>query len=162
VGKCDEAEEASGPLSGRAAEFPGIVESWSPFENSGIKTGYGGRLAWPAIVSAQTRRQAGRRQGLKILAREVNNIAARNVPKSQAIWLWDCSTPQAALTGKSASEGAGVFLHYGSTRSCFFLNLSVCDGGAFPVAHPQFSLQGQRERACDKPGACGAPRANGR
>ena len=45
VGKRDEAEEASGPLSGRAAEFPGIVESWSPFENSSIKMGYGGRLA---------------------------------------------------------------------------------------------------------------------
>jgi len=44
-GKCDEAEEASCPLSGRTAEFPGIVESWSPFKNSGIKTGYGGRLA---------------------------------------------------------------------------------------------------------------------
>jgi len=45
VGKRDEAEEASGSLSGRAAEFPGIVESWSPFENSSIKMGYGGRLA---------------------------------------------------------------------------------------------------------------------
>ena len=161
MGKRDEAEEASGSLSGRAAEFPGIVESWSPFENSSIKTGYGGRLAWPAIVSAQARRQAGRRQGLKILAREVNNIAARNVPKSQADWLWDCSTPQAALTGESVSASASVFLHDGSTRSFFFLNLSVRDGGAFPVAHPQY-LQGQRERACDKPGACGAPRENGR
>ena len=40
-----------------------------------------------------------------------------------------------------------------STRSFFFLNLSVCDGGAFPAAHPRFSLHGQRERACDKPGA---------
>jgi hypothetical protein len=148
----------SGSLSGRTAEFPGIVERWSPFENSSIKTGYGGRLAWPAIASAQTRRQAGRRQGLKILAREVNTIAARNVPKSQAKWLWDCLTPQAALTGESVSESAGAFLRGGSIRSFFFLNLSVCDG-AFPVAHPQ-CLHGQRERALDKRvvGACGAPR----
>ena len=52
MGKRDEAEEASGPLSGRAAEFPGIVESWSPFENSSIKTGYGGRLAAGNRVSS--------------------------------------------------------------------------------------------------------------
>ena len=126
MGKRDEAEEASGPLSGRAAEFPGIVESWSPFENSSIKTGYGGRLAWPAIVSAQTRRQAGRRQGLKILAREVNNIAARNVPKSQADWLWDCSTPQAALTGKSVSASAGVFLVKTAAPGPSFFSTSQC------------------------------------
>jgi hypothetical protein len=158
VGKCDEAEEASGSLSGRAAEFPGIVEGWSLFENSSIKTGYGGRLARPTIVSAQTRRQAGRRQGLKILAREVNNIAARNVLRSQANWLWDCSTPPTALTGKFVSASAGVFLRDGSIRFLFFLNLSLCDG-AFPVAHSQY-LHGQRERALDKRevGACCAPR----
>jgi len=27
------------------AEFPGIMISWNRFQNSGIKTGYGGRLA---------------------------------------------------------------------------------------------------------------------
>ena len=42
----DEAEEAKRSSQRGAAEFPGIVESWSPFENSSIKTGYGGRPAW--------------------------------------------------------------------------------------------------------------------
>jgi hypothetical protein len=48
----------------------------------------------------------GRRQGLTILAREVNKIAARIVPNSQAEWLWDCTTPETALTGTSVSAGA--------------------------------------------------------
>ena len=34
VGRRDEAEEVSGSLSGRAAEFPGIVEGRNPFGNS--------------------------------------------------------------------------------------------------------------------------------
>ena len=41
----DELEEAGGPFSGGMAEFPGIMISWNRFQNSGIKTGYGGRLA---------------------------------------------------------------------------------------------------------------------
>jgi hypothetical protein len=49
VERRDATEEAGS--SGRGtAEFPGITESWSPFESSGIKTGYGGRL-----VSRETR-----------------------------------------------------------------------------------------------------------
>jgi hypothetical protein len=68
----------------------------------------GGRLC--RIASAQTRRHAGRGQGLKILAREAENMAARNVPISQANWSWDCTTPQTALTGILVSVGAIVFL----------------------------------------------------
>jgi len=51
-------------------------------------------------------RRAGRRQGLKILARKVNNNAARTVPKSQPEWLWDCTTPRTAPTGITVPGGA--------------------------------------------------------
>jgi hypothetical protein len=69
----------------------------------------------PAIASAQTRRQAGREQGLKILAREAHNI------KIQAKWLWDCSTSYAALTGTSVSAGALRFFRNTATAESFFL-----------------------------------------
>jgi hypothetical protein len=97
-------------LSAGTAEFPGIVENPILFENWGIKTGSGGRLVSPESRQARTRRQAGREQGLKILAREANNIAARNVPTSQAKRLWDCTTREAALAGTSVSAGAIVFV----------------------------------------------------
>jgi hypothetical protein len=60
------------------------------------------------IASAQTRPQAEPGQGLKILAREAENMAARNVPISQADWLWDCTTPHTALAGSSVPAGAIV------------------------------------------------------
>lgn len=61
------------------------------------------------LVSARTRRHAGREQGLKILAREVTNIAVQKAPPSQADWLWDCTTPQAALAGSFVSASALYF-----------------------------------------------------
>ena len=61
------------------------------------------------LVSARTRRHAGREQGLKILAREVTNIAVQKAPPSQANWLWDCTTPQAALAGSFVSVSALSF-----------------------------------------------------
>ncbi len=62
------------------------------------------------VASAQARRQASRGQGLKILAREAKNIAARFVPKSRTKWSWDCRTPDVALTGIFVSGGALAFL----------------------------------------------------
>jgi hypothetical protein len=69
----------------------------------------GGRLVCRTLVSARTRRHTGREQGLNILAREVTNIAVPKAPPSQANWLWDCTTPQAALTGNYASVSALYF-----------------------------------------------------
>ena len=131
----DAIEEAGS--SGRGtAEFPGITESWSLFESSGIKIGYGGRTACPNNASAQTRRRAGRRQGLKILAREANKIAARGVPNSQADWLWDCTTPEMAPTGTFVSAGAlrfarnaNIFLH--AARAVSSSALAVLKGHGF-------------------------------
>jgi hypothetical protein len=91
------------------------------------RTGCGERLAWPADASAQTRRRAGRRQGLKILAREVNIIAALRMPKSQAKWLWDCTTPQTALAGILVSAGALRFAHKTAVAKSFLPQLGeIC------------------------------------
>ena len=82
----------------------------------------------PRIVSAQTRRQVGRRQGLKILAREATNIKARKAPRSQADWLWDCWTPRTALTGTFVFAGAVAFSRNHCTLGRSSLNISMCDG----------------------------------
>ena len=137
VERRDEAEEASGSLSGELRNSRASCECWSPFWISGIKTGYGGRLACPSIVSAQTRRQAGREQGLKILAREVTNIAVQKAPTSQADWLWDCTTPQTALTGTSVSAGAIAFSRKtAATRVRSSPQASLHVRRRQPVAHP--------------------------
>ena len=102
------------------------MTSRSLFVSSGIKTGYGRRTVGRERASAQTRRSSGRRQGLKILAREVNNIAARTVPNSQADWLWDCTTPSAALTGTFVSAGAVRFVRKVAAPDSFFPQGTQC------------------------------------
>jgi hypothetical protein len=108
-------------LSAEDGRIPGHHECWNRFPNSGIKTGYGGR---PVSRRSRQLRRDGKPdedKGLKILAREVNNIAARNVPNSQADWLWDCSTPSAALTGIFVSGGANRFVRKTATSESFFI-----------------------------------------
>jgi hypothetical protein len=85
---------------------------------------------WRAAGSAGKRvssdaAAAGRRQGLKILAREVNNTAAPQVPNSQAEWLWDCTTPEAALTGRSVSVSAIAISRQTAVPDVFFPHLGA-------------------------------------
>ena len=111
--KRDETEEASGSRSGEPRNSRASVklESFSELRHQNRLRR---ALACPRIASAQTRRQVGRKQGLKILAREVTNIKAQNAPRSQADWLWDCLTPRAALTGTSVFASAVAF----SRKNC--------------------------------------------
>ena len=85
--------------------------------------------ACPRIASAQTRRQVGRKQGLKTLAREAINIKVRKAPRSQADWLWDCLTPRSALTGTFVFAGAVAFSRNNCTLGRSSLYFSMCDGG---------------------------------
>jgi hypothetical protein len=109
VEKRDEAEEASGSLSGelrnsraslRAGVLCGIPAS--------KQVTAGGRLG---RASCQLRHDGrlDEDKGLKILAREVTNIAVPKAPISQADWLWDCLTPHSALTESCVFAGAVIF-----------------------------------------------------
>jgi len=140
VGRRDAGAEASGPLQRRAAEFPGIVERRSLFGNSGIKTGYGGD--W--FADHRVARRDGmldREQGLKILAREALNIAVSKAPTSQANWLWDCTTPDAALAGTSVSAGAIRFACKTTGSRTFCLQIA----SAYRI---DFALQGHGFQPC--------------
>lgn len=105
----DEAEEAERHLSAGVVEFPGIVETDSASIKNPGNTGEWQAASSIGFASAQMPPRVRREQGLKILAREENYIAARHkLPNSQTEWLWDCLTPQAALAGISVSAGALV------------------------------------------------------
>jgi len=106
----DEAEEAERRPSAGVVEFPGIVETDSASIEDPGNTGEWQAASSIGFASAQMRPRVGRGQGLKILAREENYIAARyKLPNSQTEWLWDCLTPQAALAGIPVSAGAVAF-----------------------------------------------------
>ncbi len=115
----DEAEEVEQSCSAGAAEFPGIVEPDS-FGSPEHQTGKWQAASLTGVASAQTRRWASRGQGLKILAREAKNIAARLVPKSRTEWSWDCKTPDSALTGISVSVRRACVFARTSNRPFFF------------------------------------------
>jgi hypothetical protein len=122
-------------LSAEDCGIPGHLASWSPFANSGIKSSWRAD-GLPDIALAQTRRQHGRRQGLTILAREVTDIAAQIVPKSQAKWLWDCTTPDTAPTGTFVSGGAIRFSRKIAAPESFFPQVTRCAAAALSVSHP--------------------------
>jgi len=78
-------------------EFPGIVETDSASIKNPGNTGEWQAASSIGFASAQMPPRARRGQGLKILAREENYIAARHkLPNSQTEWLWDCLTLQVA------------------------------------------------------------------
>ena len=105
----DEAEEAERHPSAGVVEFPGIVETDSASIRNPGNTGEWQAASSIGFASAQMPPRAHREQGLKILAREENYIAARHkLPNSQTEWLWDCLTPQVALAGIFVSAGAVV------------------------------------------------------
>jgi len=83
-------------------------------------------------------------KGLKILAREVTNIAAQIVPPSQANWLWDCTTPDMALAGSSVSAGAIAFSRKTAAPKVL-LSISPCETVALPVAHRRNGFDGRRD-----------------
>jgi len=106
----DEAEEAERRPSAGVVEFPGIVKADSASIRNPGNAGEWQAASSIGFASAQRQPGAGRGQGLKILAREDNYIAARyKLPISQTEWLWDCLTPQAALAGISVPAGAVAF-----------------------------------------------------
>ncbi len=98
----------------------------------------------PNLVSARTRRYAGREQGLKILAREVNKNAVRNAPTSQANWLWDCTTPDTALAGISVSVGAIAFWCKTANSGPSFPQLFPCVTARIPAHIQPHSAQTRR------------------
>jgi len=103
------------------AEFPDIMRAGIFFRVPASKQVTAERTVCPGNASAQTRRRTGRRQGLKILAREANNIAARIVPNSQAEWSWDCTTPRTAPTGITVPDGASRFSRKIAPPESFFI-----------------------------------------
>lgn len=126
-------------FSAGTAEFPGIVEGPSLFRDSGIQTGCGGRSIWTRSRQLRRDPRLNRRQGLNILARDVENMTARLVPISQADWLWDCTTPHTALAGSSVPASAIVFLrkslrvasHFAGTEPSRSIALAL-QGYGFP------------------------------
>jgi hypothetical protein len=99
-------------------EFPGIVETDSASIKNPGNTGEWQAASLIGFASAQMPPRARRGQGLKILAREENYIAARHkLPNSQTEWLWDCLTPQAAPAEISVSAGAVVSSSRGPSPS---------------------------------------------
>ena len=111
------------------------------------------------LVSARTRRHAGREQGLKTLAREVTQNAVQFAPTSQADWLWDCTTPQAALAGTSVSVSAICFLRKIAATGTFFVQIASVDRmserGSWPSGREGVSPQ--RLKPCAVSSAFGTP-----
>ena len=122
--KRDETEEASGSRSGEPRNSRASVQAGVLLGASASKQ-VTAASACPRIASAQTRRQVGRKQGLKILAREATKFKAQKAPRSQADWLWDCLTPRAALTGTSVFASAVAFSRKNCTtgRSSFYFSM---------------------------------------
>jgi len=99
-------------------EFPGIVETDSASIKNPGNTGEWQAASSIGFASAQMPPRARRGQGLKILAREENYIAARHkLPNSQTEWLWDCLTLQVAPAEISVSAGAVVSSRRGPSPS---------------------------------------------
>jgi len=94
---------------------------------SDIKTEHGGRLVCRSSRQLGRDGDTGRQQGLNILAREDTNIAVPKAPISQADWLWDCTTPDAALAGTSVSAGALRFCRKNTGSETFFTQIASVD-----------------------------------